>query len=386
MKFDAPRRAVFIAGFAAFINLYAPQSVLHRLSEEFAVTPAEAGGVIGATTLAVALAAPFAGMIADRIGQRRAILFAIWGLVPATALLVAAQGLFQLEAVRFLQGLLLPAIFSSAVALTSEFWGPAEAADVIGLYVLGSVLGGFSGRFLTALAAHRFGWRGGFLLLALVTVLTAIALWRWLPRPPHRAAANRSTGLHALADHLKNPAIMATCGIGASVLFSNVATFTYINFQLARAPFSLSTAQLGSIFAVYLIGAIGTPASGAMIRRLGRRGALLLSASLGGIGMLATLSDWLPLVIAGLAFFVSGVFTAQACSLGFLGQAARHDKSTAVGLYVSIYYFGGSLGAVVPGFFWGWAGWPACAALVIATSFAATALAMWAWRPRVEPG
>jgi len=382
MKFDAPRRAVFIAGFGAFIDLYAPQSVLHQLAEQFAVTPAAVGGVIGATTLAVAAAAPFTGMIADRFGQRRTILIAICALIPVTALLAAAGGLGQLEAVRFAQGLLLPAIFSSAVALTSEFWGPVEAADVIGLYVLGSVLGGFSGRFITALAADRFGWRGGFLVLALVTTLVAIGLWRWLPVPPRRHAVQRSGGLNALYEHLRNPSIMATCAIGASVLFANVATFTYIDFRLARPPFSLSTAQLGSIFAVYLIGAIGTPASGAMIRALGRRGALALAVGLGGLGMVATLADSLTLVIAGLAFFASGVFTAQACSLGFLGEAARHAKSTAVGLYVCLYYVGGSLGAVVPGGLWEWGGWSACVALVLATTGAATTLAMFAWRPR----
>src|SRR5579871_5639606 len=108
MQFDLPRRAVALAGFAAFIDLYAPQSVLPDLAAEFRVTPAEAGGVIGITTLAVAAAAPFAGMIADQVGQRRTMLAAIFALVPVTALLVAAQGLPAMLAVRFAQGLLLP--------------------------------------------------------------------------------------------------------------------------------------------------------------------------------------------------------------------------------------------------------------------------------------
>jgi predicted MFS family arabinose efflux permease len=243
------------------------------------------------------------------------------------------------------------------------------------------VLGGFSGRFLTALTAELFGWRGGFLLLAAVTLLAAVALWRWLPTPPRRMPTARQPVLAGLFDHLRNPGVMATCAIGASVLFANVATFTYIDFRLARPPFSLGPAQLGLIFAVYLVGAIGTPASGRMIRSLGRRGALGLSVGLGSLGMVATLADWLPLIIVGLAFFASGIFMAQACSLGFLGQAARHAKSTAVGLYVCCYYIGGSLGAVVPGRLWDWGGWPACVGLVLATAAAATALAMWAWRP-----
>src|SRR5271157_3798658 len=108
MKFDAPRRAVAIAGLSAFLDLYAPQSVLHVLADEFQVTPAVAGGIIGATTLAVAVAAPFSGLFADRFGQRRTILVAIFLLVPVTGLLALARGLDAMMVLRFAQGLLLP--------------------------------------------------------------------------------------------------------------------------------------------------------------------------------------------------------------------------------------------------------------------------------------
>ncbi len=384
MKFDAPRRAVAIAGFAAFIDLYAPQSVLPDLAAEFKVTPADAGAIVGITTLAVAAAAPFAGMIADKAGQRRTMLSAIFLLVPVTALLVGAQGLDQMLALRFAQGLLLPAIFSSAVAFTADYWGAAEAADVTGLYILGSVVGGFSGRFLTALAAEVYGWRGGFALLTAVTALCAVALWRWLPPRPRRGGASRPPGLGAFLDHLRNPALLATFVVGGAMLFANIATFTYINFRLALPPFSLSPAALGLIFTVYLLGAVGTPMSGAFIRRLGRRGALATATALGTIGILVTLIDSLVAVVIGLTLFVSSVFTAQAASLGFIGVTARHNRTTAVGLYVCIYYVGGSLGAVLPGRIWERAGWAGCVGLVVAATVGATLVAMWAWRERAD--
>lgn len=382
MKFDPPRRAVAVAGFGAFLDLYAPQSVLSDLAGEFRIAPSDAGGIIGVTTLAVAAAAPFAGIVADRFGQRRTILVAIFALVPVTALLAAVQNLDQMLVLRFAQGLLLPAIFSSAISFTAENWSASEAADVTGLYVLGSVLGGFSGRFLTALAAEQFGWRGGFLGLTAVTMLAAAALWAWLPQRPRRGTVTRSPGIGAFLDHLRNPAILATCAVGASMLFANVATFTYIDFRLARPPFSLGATERGLIFVVYLIGAVATPMSGSLIRGLGRRWALGLAVGLGAIGMIATLADSIPVVVAGLAFFVTGVFIAQTASLSYVGQTARHNKTTAVGLYVGCYYIGGSLGAIVPGWFWNSAGWPGCVALVVATTAAATAIAMVAWRER----
>jgi len=42
------------------------------------------------------------------------------------------------------------------------------------------------------------------------------------------------------------------CGMVFTVLFSLVGVFTYANFLLARLPFQLTTAGLGSVFFIYL--------------------------------------------------------------------------------------------------------------------------------------
>jgi predicted MFS family arabinose efflux permease len=66
--------------------------------------------------------------------------------------------------------------------------------------------------------------------------------------------------------------------------------------------------------------------------------------------------------------------------MGFVGQAAREAKATAVGIYVCCYYVGGSLGAVLPGLTVWHAGWPGCVILVLAMINMAAALAWWGWR------
>ena len=58
---DRRRVAVALAGFCVFLNLYAPQAVLPLLAHEFAVGAGEASLAITASTLAVALIAPFTG-------------------------------------------------------------------------------------------------------------------------------------------------------------------------------------------------------------------------------------------------------------------------------------------------------------------------------------
>lgn len=383
MTFDRARAAVTIAGICAFLDLYAPQAVLPQLAESFHVSPAGAGTTVGVSTLAVAVAAPFVGMLADRLGRKRTIVTAALLLQIPTILLIFAHGLSEILAWRFMQGLFLPAIFSPMVAYVNEEWPPAQAADVMGLYIAGSALGGFAGRFVTALLADHFGWRAGFAVLTLITLACAVAIWAWLPsgRQKARGGAQTVGGLEALVMHLSNPVLLATFAIGFAVLFSQVATFTYVNFHLAGAPFSLNASQLGMIFLVYPIGAAVTPASGYLIRRLGRRQATTLAVAIACAGLLASLLGSLPMIILGLALFVTGTFTMMSAAMGFVGQAAKQAKATAVGCYVCCYYVGGSVGAVLPGLIvWHVAGWAGCVGLIMLTMGGALAMAWHAWR------
>jgi MFS family permease len=122
---------------------------------------------------------------------------------------------------------------------------------------------------------------------------------------------------------------------------------------------------LGALFCTYLFGAAVTPPCGRTIDSFGHRTALALAMAMGMAGMLLTLVPSLWMVMAGLALCCSGVFIGQAATTSYIGLAARDSKALAVGLYVTCYYVGGSVGAELPGFLWRFGGWPACVGLVV---------------------
>jgi MFS family permease len=164
------------------------------------------------------------------------------------------------------------------------------------------------------------------------------------------------------------------------VLFTQIATFTYVTFHLAAPPFLLSTAALGWLFAVYLAGAIVTPLSCRWINTYGHRAALAIAMGLGVAGALLTLAHALVAIVAGLALICSGVFIAQAAANGYIGVAARSDRGLAVGMYATCYYVGGSVGGALPALFWTTGGWPACVALIVIVQCATAALGWAFWR------
>ena len=97
-------------------------------------------------------------------------------------------------------------------------------------------------------------------------------------------------------------------------------------------------------------------------------------------GLLLTLLPSIVWAIAGLAGLSGGLFVVQALCIGYIGVAVRRAKSTAVGVYVTLYYIGGALGGILPGWVFHTVGWPGVVGLIIAVESATLVIAMLAWR------
>jgi YNFM family putative membrane transporter len=380
MLFDPRRLAIALSGLCSFINLYATQPLLPLFARDFDASPAAVSFTIGATTLGVALGAPFVGLVADVLGRKRIIAGAMALMVVPTALIALSTSISELVLWRFVQGLLLPPIFAVTLAYIGDEWPVDEIPSATSAYIAAGGLGGFLGRFLSGVIADHGGWRAAFWLYAAITALAAIHVSLALPRERHfvRADGLRHSA-RLMIGHFLNPPIVATFAMGFGVLFSFVAAFTYVNFYLAAPPFELSASALGSIFVVYLLAVVVTPMTGRWIRRIGRRALVILAVAGWCAGLLITLVPWLPAIIVGLAIASVSGFACQAAATGLLAQRAAGARSSALGLYVTCYYLGGSAGATAPALVWARAGWPGCVALVIAVLVAMAALVARFW-------
>src|SRR5712692_5440711 len=182
MLLDSRKIAVAIAGFCAFLNLYSPQALLPALAREFGVGAAEISAIMTASALAIALTAPFTGAIADVLGRKRVITTAMLAVVVPMAGAALAQDVQALIAWRFVQGLLLPPVFAVTIAYIGDEWPASDIAGVAGIYIAGSSVGGFCGRFVPGVLADIIGWRGAFLALAALSFAGAIVVAAMLPR------------------------------------------------------------------------------------------------------------------------------------------------------------------------------------------------------------
>jgi YNFM family putative membrane transporter len=376
---------VVLAGFCAFVGFYATQPLLPLLAQVFHASKVAVSLTITASTIGVAIAAPIVGRLADFVGRRRIIITSALLAAICNFLAATSPGLRQFVMWRFIQGLITPGVFAITVAYINDEWPARQTGRGMGAYVTGTVVGGFSGRMIAGLTAGHMSWRWVLVVLGIVNLVAALAVWAWLP--PERKfvrAARSSSFVHAVLDHLTNRRLLATYAVGFCVFFSMVAMFTYVTFHLADPPFLLSSAALGFVFCVFLVGMVITPICTRYIERFGHRIALTAAVAMGISGVLLTLVSNLWVVLIGLCICSSGVFISQATASSHIGTAAKDSRALAVGLYATFYYLGGSAGGSIPGWLWSIGGWPACVALVALVQVATVVIA-WVWWPVKAP-
>ena len=380
---DRLRIAVILCGLCGFLDLWATQALLPFLADELHASALAVSFTVSMPPLAIVLVAPWTGVIADVLGRKRVIVAAMFGLVVPTVMVAFSTTLGAIVFWRFIQGLFVPPIFATTVAYIADEAAPGEATGVTGVYTAASVFGGFLSRFLSAVLAGHFGWRDAFLGLAAITLLFAIGTLLIMPQERgFRRSSSIGISVREMLQHFCDSRLVATYCVGFCVLFTISTIFTFIGFHLAAPPYGLSTAAIGSLFISYLAGVVTTSLVGRGVAVLGRLRMVQFALLGWAIGIAMTLLPSVVAVVAGLVVAAASCFVCQAASTSYVALTAQRARSSAVGLYVTFYYLGGSIGGPVAGLAWTIGGWTACVACALAVLAAVALVVRRYW---VEP-
>ena len=143
---------------------------------QFAQIPAFAGTVIGITLLGWGIGGVIGGVLADYIGRRRTMIFAILAYSITTGLSAFAWDWVSFALLRFLVGIAIGSEWSTGASLTAEVWPDNARGRGAGLMQCGLGIGFFLASF-TWLFVSGYGphaWR----IMFFIGVLPALfALW-----------------------------------------------------------------------------------------------------------------------------------------------------------------------------------------------------------------
>ena len=153
--------AMWCAGLATFVLIYAVQGLLPALAAQFNVAPWVSSLALSATTLTLALAVVPLSAVAESWGRVRVMTAALAASAVLGVLAPLAPSFAVLVAVRALQGVALAALPALAMAHVTREVAPRHLGGAVGLLIAGNTIGGLSGASLHRAwpTSRAGGWR-----------------------------------------------------------------------------------------------------------------------------------------------------------------------------------------------------------------------------------
>ena len=248
---------------------------LTTIQREFGITTALAGLLASVPLLTASVGGGLAGMLADRYGRARVLIYSILIYSIATGLTATSATLLQLALWRSIVGFGLGAEWSAGSVLVAESWPAEHRGKAVGFMQSGWAIGYSLAALLSAAIIPLYGWR---VLFAAGTLPALLTLWirRDVPEPEIWKRVEHRDSLQVLfKPPLLRRMIVATA-ICTATLFAYWGLFTWIPAYLA-SPVSAGGAGLGLVKSVawiipMQIGAFfGYNLFGIFSDRLGRR-------------------------------------------------------------------------------------------------------------------
>jgi len=172
------------------VMLYA--LVLAAIIDEIGMSAATAGLLGSLTLLASAAGGLLFGVLADRYGRARALVWSVFIYSIFTALCGVARSVAQLAVFRTCLGIGMGGEWASGAALVSETWPDQHRGKALGLMQSAWAVGYGLAAVVTAIVMPRWGWRAVF-FVGIAPALVTLWIRRRVPEPDLWRAARQVT-------------------------------------------------------------------------------------------------------------------------------------------------------------------------------------------------
>lgn len=155
-----------------------------HMQSSLGATSDEVSWVLTSYILAVAVAMPITGWLADRIGSRRLFLFSVVGFVFASMLCGMAQNITEMVLFRTLQGAAGAFISPLSQAAMIDTNKPSRQAQMMALWGMGIMIGPIMGPILGGWLTENWNWRWVFYVNVPLGAVALLLLMALLPSRP----------------------------------------------------------------------------------------------------------------------------------------------------------------------------------------------------------
>ena len=326
--------------------------VLPQYARHFGVSISAATFVITAFAFLRLVAAPPAGLLVQRLGERRVYISGLLVVALSTAACAFAQTYWQLLLFRSLGGLGSAMFTVSSLGLMIRISPPGARGRVAGLFSSGFLVGSVGGPVLGSVTAG-FGLAAPFLIYGAALLVAAGVIFISLRGSAVAVPEEGTEAAVSVREVLRHRAYRAA-------LFSNFATgWAAFGLRVALVPLFVvealdrSAGTAGLALAMFAVGNVSVVIpSGYLSDRIGRRKLLILGLTVSAastilVGFTSSLAVFLAAAyVTGAA---TGIFISpqQAAVADIIGSKAR--AGTAVATFQMMADLGSIIGSLVVG-------------------------------------
>ncbi|WP_206541960.1 MFS transporter [Leucobacter celer] len=241
--------ALAFGTFAIGSGEFASMGIIQLFASDMGLSIPTASWAITAYALGVVIGAPAITILTARWNRRRLLLSITALFVVGNLLSSVANDLGVLMVARFLAGMPQGAYFGAGAVVATYVMGKERSGQAFSRVAMGLTVAMIVGAPLGTAIGQLGGWRGTYLAIAALGLISLVALHVRLPRTEALAGGSIARELSAL----RRPAVWATACVAALGISSIFAVYTYIGPMITDVvrldpsviPFALAAFGLG---------------------------------------------------------------------------------------------------------------------------------------------
>jgi predicted MFS family arabinose efflux permease len=333
------------------VGRFAYTPLLPSMQKAAGLDPTQAGLLAAANYAGYLVGALLAALAVPASARTRLLLVSAVAVAVTTALMAVTTGLAAWSVVRFVAGLASAGVLVLATGLVLDDLRRQGRASLSGWLFSGVGLGIVVSGVVVRLTGGTLGWRGDWLLLALLSTAAIYPCWRWLPRAV-RENAPPPTSLPAPAPPARSHAVpIAHVLLFAAYFLEGIGYIVTGTFLVAIVDSTPGLQGIG-VDVWIVVGLAVIPSAvlwGALAGRAGYARALAGAYVLQAIGIALPIAGGAGAAFASAVLF-GGTFagiTALTLTLG--GHLEVSHSARLIGMLTAAFGLGQMIGPVLGG-------------------------------------
>jgi MFS transporter, DHA1 family, arabinose polymer utilization protein len=222
-----------IGGFSIGMTEFMMMGVLPDVSRTLGIPIPSAGHLISIYALGVVIGAPLMTAITGRLSPKKVLIGLMLMCGFFNALFAISPNYELLMVSRLFAGLPHGAFFGMGAVVASRLSEPGREARTVSLMFAGLTVANIIGVPIGTYIGHNFSWRISFMIIAVVALLAAASIHKWLPALKPSVNAGFTQNVAAF----KKPEpwlIILVSAIGTGGLFAWISYIAPLMTEIAR--------------------------------------------------------------------------------------------------------------------------------------------------------